>query len=259
MAKKMNKAASLPSIEIRNQNIVDLGLEDVERTRLEQKRTRLMSKTIVELKEILRARKQQVSGKKEVLVNRILGLEEKKLKSIQTSRAGRLLKRDIYEGNDLHENDSHAFLDSEALYHSRAEYRQYPLEEFSKLLDELRETHLEQKKLAAIDDELVMQQLEFIGGMATNDDRGFTSWPNHPGRKLLQQDISNEQHKKMKPNDLRLSRPEYWDLSKKEFRKRIDQEVLRIKQNNLNVLKWDEDDDSEEEVQEWSDSDSDNE
>ena len=261
MAKTNKKTvATLPPIQIRNQNVVDLGLEDVERTRLEQKRTRLMSKTIVELKEILRARKQKVGGKKAVLVNRILGLEEKKLDSIQNSRAARLLRRDIYEGNDLHDsNNDHEPLEPEAVYHTRAVYREYPLEAFSALLDELRAAHLEQKKLAANDDELVLEQLEFIGGMATTDNRGFTSWPNHPGRKLLQEDIANEQQKKMKPDELRLSRPEYWDLSKKEFRKRIDQEVLRIKQNNMNVLKWDEDDDSVEEVEEWSDDDSANE
>lgn len=237
-----------------NQHIVEFGHDEIERDRLEQKRIRLLGKTKQELQDILRARKQKVTGKKEVLVNRLLGIEAPtKQKKIENSAAARLLKDDIYEGRDLMISNQEP-LEADALYHTRTQFRRYPLDEFSKLLDSLREFHLTSKKLAEEDDRLVLKQLESIGGMAKIDKRGMTSWQFHPARKLLQEDIKNNLHLNRKPNELRLSREEYWDIPKKVFRQRIAQEVLRIKQNNYNdfLREENEDDSWADDASEWS-------
>ena len=249
------KPNNLPPIQVPD-NAIDLGFEEIEKARLEQKRNRLFSCTKHELVEILRAKKLRVGGKKAELVDRLLGLEHVQLKNIGTSHAAKLLKKDIYEGKDLHSFDdgTTSLLDPEAVYHSRSHYREYPLEEFSELLESLRSNHAEQKRLAAEDDRLVIQQLEHVKGMATVDDRGFTCWRIHPGRKMLERDVADNLHAIMKPEQLRLMREEYWSLSKKEFRQRIAQEVLRVKQNNLNAINWNEDDDTGDEFSEWSES-----
>lgn len=196
LGREEHTQATQPPISV-NQHIIDFGHGEIELARLEQKRIRLLSMTNKALKDILRARKQAVGGKKTDLVNRILGLEENKSnKRIQDSKAARILRRDIYEGNDLHRNGD--LLESDALYHTRAVYREYSLHNFSQLLDALRSEHQQNKKSAAHDDELVRKQLKHLNGMAVIDERGFTCWRVHPGRKLLEIDVANQEHKKKK-------------------------------------------------------------
>ena len=233
----MSRASqTLPPIQI-DQHITEYGHEEIERARLEQKRVRLMQKKKEDLRGILKSRGQAVTGNKDVLIQRILGIEKKKNeKKIYNTATGKLLRRDVYEGKDI-KNDGEP-MEEEAFYHSRPQFLSFPFEEFSEYLEKVRETHIKKKQSAAEDDALVLKQLEFLEGMAEVDSRGFTCWRSHPGRKLLQEDVANNLHKQMKPNDLRLSRQEYWGLSKKEFRKRIYQEELRVKQNNLNEINW---------------------
>ena len=251
------KQRDLRPIEI-DQHIVDFGLEDLERDRLEQKRVRLLGKTNDELQDICRSRGQKVGGNKMALVNRLLCLDDqKKKKKIEHSAAARLLKEDIYEGRDLMDSSKEP-LEADAMYHTRIQFRRYSLDEFAKLLEDLRQVHQTTKKKAEEDDKLVAHQLNYIGGMKRIDKRGIISWQFHPARKLLQDDIQNNRHLNKKPNDLRLEREEYWDLPKKYFRQKIRQEILRIKQNNYNEFQkqLNDDDSWADDISEWSEAES---
>lgn len=253
----------VPSVPLNiSQHIVDLGLEEVEVERLEHKRGLLRAMKVNELKAILRGRGQKVGGKKEELIARLLGLEKTKPKSIEKSCIPKLLLEDIFKGNDLQDNDGSP-MDAEALYHSRVQYRRYPLDEFADLLEKKREEYAENMAYATRIDELVAKQLNAIGGMAVTTNRGCISWRVHPAKELLRQDMEKGLHKSMSPALLFSTRDEYKTLhpdpstALKVFRQRIAQEQLRIKQNNWNRKKEEENDDDSrgDEVDEWSETD----
>lgn len=243
-------------------HIVDMGHGEMEMERLEVKRGKLRAMKVDELKAILKGRGQKVGGTKEVLILRLLGLEKKKSKAIEKSCVPKLLMKDIFEGNDLQDYDGSP-MEAEALYHTKDQYRRYPLEQFAELLQKKREEYAENMEHANSIDALVAQQLEAIGGMAEKTQQGYTSWRIHPAKELLRQDMEAGLHKSMSPALLFSTRDEYKslhpDLSKalKIFRKRIAQEELRTKQNRWNHRKAEQDDNDSrsDEADEWSEND----
>lgn len=252
---------STPQIPLEiDQHIIDMGHGEIERDRLERKRGLLRAMKVAQLQSILKARGQKISGNKESLIIRLLGLEKKKLKNIEKSCVPKLLMKDIFEGNDLQEYDGSP-MEAEALYHSREQYRRYPLEQFAELLVKKREEYAENMEHANHIDKLVMEQLESIGGMAETTQGGYLSWRVHPAKELLRQDMERGLHKSMSPALLFSTREEYKTLhadvsmALKIFRKRIAQEELRTKQNNWNHKKAQKDDNdsrAEEAPDEWS-------
>jgi hypothetical protein len=231
--------------------------DDIERTRLMQKEQRLLQKKNNELKKILKARGLKVGGKKSELIDRLLGREKKTLKPIEQSAAAKLLERDVFEENDIHNNKIP--MDAEAVYDMRPQYQKYSFEEFVNLLDLVRDKHKLTRKKAQTDDKRVRKQLNHLGGMEEQTFWGYQSWRNHPGKPLLRQDMDQGKHLTMKPSLLRDSRPEYSDLPYAVFRKRIAQETLARKQANYNAkvetaAACDSEDDL---VYEWSSSDDD--
>ena len=232
-----------------SQHVIDFGHGEVEKARLEEKRQRLLSRTNMELRAVLKTRRQAVSGNKDELINRLLGQEDNN-KSIENSRIAKLLEREIFNQSDRRINGSP--MEAEALYHSRGLYQQYSFEAFENLLDNLQAKDSKMRKKAAIDDASVVKQLEFIGGMEEITYWGYKSWRNHAGKPLLRQDIKDGLHKTMNPKELWRSRPEYKDL-KHVFGKRIQQEIRAIKQMNFNTLKEQEEAFDSSSDHEWSD------
>ena len=104
------------------------GHEVIEGARLKEKREKLNRKKVPELKEILRNRSQKVSGKKEELISQLLGQEEPaKKKKIEKSSAAKILKKIIYEQDDLLEDGTR--IEAEALYHIyHSEFQGYNFE-----------------------------------------------------------------------------------------------------------------------------------
>ena len=252
----------LPPIIV-DQHVIDLGHEEIEKARLEQKRIRLLTKPVAELKEILRSRGQKVGGNKNQLIFRLLGLEKDEVNKKEKRRVTNLLRKDIREGKDLHSHNG-SLLEVDAVYHSRSDFRKFNLQEFQTLLDEVREEHEKNTKQSSIDDKEVLDQLEFIGGMAERTHLGHKSWRVHPAKELLRQDLEAGKHLIMKPKNLHKSRPEYWKeeldgLPLKVFRKKIAQELLRTKQNNFNQRNDERENKglNDESLSEWSESSSD--
>ena len=244
------KESAADEIEI-DQHIINYGHGDIEKARLEHKRQKLNLLKTEELQAILRGRRQKISGTKGELIKRILGLEKTKLKRIDKSCVAKLLERDVREGNDVQMYDNSP-LEADALYHTRVQYRRYPLDDFAALLETIRESHTTKKELAAKDDKEVLEQLEYLEGMAEN------TWRTHPGKESLREAINDGKHKRMKPRELKAHfKSTFDDHTLKQFRDRIDQEVLRTKQNNWNKLeeKEAEADSEEEDLSEWSDDD----
>jgi hypothetical protein len=199
----------------------------------------------------------KVGRKKSELIDRLLGREKKTLKPIEQSAAAKLLQRDIFDENDLHNNKRP--MDAEAIYDFRPQYRKYSFEEFVSLLDLVRSKHKLMRQQAQKDDERVLKQLEHLGGMEERTFWGYLSWRNHPGKPLLRQDMDEGKHLTMAPSVLRDSRPEYSDLPYDIFRKRIGQETLARKQANYNAkVQAEAAFDSEDDLDyEWSSSDDD--
>ena len=224
---------------------------------MEQKEQWLLTKTNKELKAILKARKQKVSGNKGELIDRLLGREKKNLKPIAQSAAAKLLQRDIFEKKDRQDHDDSP-LDAEALFYLRVQYQRYPLDEFEALVVKLREKDTATRQQAAIDDEEVAKQLQHIGGMEEKTFWGYQSWRNHPGKPILRQQMDDALHLELGPSQLLLTHPvEYAGLDSKVLGKRIAQEIKARKQANYNARKeaMADDDSRGDDVSEWSEDD----
>ena len=57
--------------------------------------------------------------------------------------------------------------------------------------------------------------------------RGYPHWDTHAARELLEVDVANKLHEKMKPQKLRYTRNAYKEFSIDVFRKRVNQEAAK--------------------------------
>ena len=109
-----------------------------------------------------------------------------------------------------------------AIKESDKRFMQYP--NFEKYYRDLKKRVEEEKRIVRVDD---IAAEEHINNNLTSEKnaRGYQNWKRHPAKALLEVDVANKLHKKMKPKQLRKTRDEYKTIPVPIFGKRLDQEV----------------------------------
>ena len=82
----------------------------------------------------------------------------------------------------------------------------------------------EEKRIVRIDDIAAEEHMKNNPTPEMNA-RGYQNWKRHPAKALLEVDVANKLHKKMKPKQLRKTRDEYKTIPLPIFGKRLQREV----------------------------------
>ena len=181
-----------------------------------------------------------VSGRKSELIERLKnGVPPgPKPKAWQHSEAKKQLKRDLLDPK----SPIHG-MSVEAIRNSDTRYQQYP--NFAKYYKDLRKQVEEEKKQVRFDD---VRAREFRKNFPRNrlNERGYPHWDTHPAKQLLEKDVANKLHEKMKPCHLREKRGAYMDFPADVFAKRVYAEIDKqraarfwaYKRNNARMKKY---------------------
>jgi len=173
---------------------------------------------VKELKALLKARGQPVGGRKAELIDRLRNPNiGPKPKPWQHSQAKKDLKKALLNPTSPIHDMSIA-----AIKASDKRFMQYP--NFEKYYKDLKKRVEEEKRIVRIDD---IAAEEHINNNPTPEKnaRGYQNWKRHPAKALLEVDVANKLHKKMKPKQLRKTRDEYKTIPVDIFGKRVHQEV----------------------------------
>ena len=103
-------------------------------------------------------------------------------------------------------------------------YNQYP--NFEKYYRDLKEQVEVEKKTVQQDDAAAERHLRNNPRSRLNQ-RGYPHWDTHPAKSLLEKDVVNKMHQKMKPSQLRESRAAYKEFPADVFAKRVSREVYK--------------------------------
>jgi hypothetical protein len=132
-----------------------------------------------------------------------------------------LLKKDLKEGRISSDLPS-----AKEVYEMRSEYKAVPWQRFRDNLRNLRKKFVELKDRAKTDSAAVANDRNLFP-VDEGQNVGF-AYPRFGGseaERLLKLDVSNGEHKKMKPKELKLTRPEYEPFPPCVFAKHIHQEL----------------------------------
>ena len=173
---------------------------------------------VKELKALLKARGLPVTGRKAELIDRLRNPHTgPKPKPWQHSQAKKDLKKDLLNPNSPIHN-----MCIDAIKKSDKRYTQYP--NFNKYYKDLEKRVEEEKRIVRIDDIAAEEHMKNNPTPEMNA-RGYQNWKRHPVKALLEVDVANKLHKKIKPKQLRKTRDEYKTIPLPIFGKRLQQEV----------------------------------
>ena len=150
------------------------------------------------------------------------------VKPWQFSKAQQILKLDIKEGLiTLDRFDAltnpHATKAEEA-YKMRPEFQKYSLDKFEEYLESMR-VSIEKSKSRAIRDNNAVMQFREIHPKPPKNHRGEPRWEGSNAEELLKASMDEGNHKKMKPKELRKTKPEFQQYNPKTFSSHIEQEI----------------------------------
>jgi len=183
-------------------------------TALEQMKTK-------QLQALLKQKGLPVSGRKVELVQRLKNgsIGGPKPKPWQHSIAKKDLKRALLNpASPIHK------MSVVDIRNSDDRYKQYP--NFEKYYKELKERVEAEKKQVQQDDIAAERHMKH-NPRSTLNKRGYPHWDTHAAKSLLEVDIANKMHQKMKPSLLRDTRDEYKEFPVDVFAKRVNREVSK--------------------------------
>ena len=184
---------------------------------------------VKELKALLKERGLPVSGNKAELIDRLrYPLTGPKPKPWQHSQAKKDLKKDLLNRNSPIHN-----MCIDAIKESDERYMQYP--NFTKYYKDLKKRVEEEKRIVRVDEIAAKEHMKHNPTPKYNA-RGYQNWRRHPAKALLEVDIANKLHEKMKPKHLRKTRDAYKTISLPIFAKRVQREV--DKQRGAKYWAW---------------------
>ena len=177
--------------------------------------------TIKQLKSLLKKKGLPVTGRKADLIERLktgyISNGPKPNKPWQHSTAKKDLKRALLDPKSpIHGMSMKQIQASDNLY------KQYP--NFPNYYNDLKGRVAFERERVRLDDMLVQMHLRDCPRPACAN-RGYPHWNTHAAMKLLEVDVLNDLHKKMKPQELQKTRREYREFPKDVFSKRVSQEV----------------------------------
>ena len=174
---------------------------------------------VKELQSLLKQQGLPVTGRKPELIERLkMGpIKGPKPKPWQHCQAKKDLKRALLDST----SPIHG-MSMDAIRNADARYKQYP--NFPKYYEDLKVQVAMEKKNVREDDVAVE---EFMKNNPRSDlnKRGYPHWDTHAAKKLLEVDVANGLHEKMKPRELRRTREEYKEFPRDVFVKRVNREV----------------------------------
>ena len=174
-----------------------------------------------ELQDLLKKRKMSTSGKKLVMVDRLLGREKGKAKKWKKSLGQSLLQRLINnERSKVHT------MEADEIWNSEPIFQQYPFEKFEEYVTTLKAAAVKEKEIATINEEEIWKEiLAYPRGYLT--DRGLPFWDTHDAKSLLDEDVRDGTADRLKPKELRETRQPYREFPLDVFRPHIYQERRR--------------------------------
>ena len=180
--------------------------------------------TKTELQGLLRKRKMKTTGKKSVLINRLLGKDGGKAKEWKKSLAKSLLSSLINnKKSKIHHMTAEEIWDSDPIF------QQYPFDKFEEYLTTLQKAAANEEEIALInDDEFWTEMIAYPRDIVT--DRGVPYWDSHPASSLLAEDVRDGTADMIKPKELHQMRIQYTEFPLKVFRQHIYQERRRLRE-----------------------------
>ena len=103
-------------------------------------------------------------------------------------------------------------------------YKQYP--NFPKYYKDLTERVALEKERVKLDDVVARRHMRDFPRSSLNK-RGYPHWDTHAAKELLEVDVANKLHERMKPRKLRDTRDAYKEFPKDVFTKRVNQEAAK--------------------------------
>jgi hypothetical protein len=180
--------------------------------------------TNTELQGLLRKRKMKTTGKKSVLINRLLGKDGGKAKEWKKSLAKSLLSSLINnKKSKIHHMTAEEIWDSDPIF------QQYPFDKFEEYLTTLQKAAANEEEIALInDEEFWKEMIAYPRDVVT--DRGIPYWDSHPASSLLAEDVRDGTADMIKPKELHKMRTQYLEFPLKVFRQHIYQERRRLRE-----------------------------
>ncbi|KAL7458959.1 hypothetical protein ACHAWC_011745 [Mediolabrus comicus] len=189
--------------------------------------------TVEELKAKLRERCLKVSGKKQELIDRLLGREisTKKKVAWQKSKAKCLLQQSLLD------QKSHIHGKSvEDIHASHEWFQEYPLDKFRKYYEALKTSSGRHQTIVEEDNRIIRSEIQNFP-RKDKTCRGRYWWDTHEAKIKLKEDVAQGKHLTTKPKQLWLSRKIYQDFALSVFRGHIYQEKRRQKELPLRVAR----------------------
>eukprot|EP00985_Skeletonema_marinoi_P027967 scaffold23650_cov205-Skeletonema_marinoi.AAC.2 len=195
-------------------------------------REELQLLTVAQLRIKLKAVGLKVSGKKDVLIDRLLNpnLHRKKPQDWRKSKAKALLKKLLQnKESDIHN------MTPRQIYKSHAWYQEYPFERFKDNLATLQHDVKSNWSLVEEDIKIVREELKNFP-QANQSCRGYPRWDKHPAKLLLRQDIKDGKYELGTAKEFQETRDEYRDFPPSVFRSHIHQERRRQREMPMKVV-----------------------
>ena len=189
--------------------------------------------TVAELKKRLKELQLPVSGKKAVLINRLLGREKStaKVTEWKKSKAKVLLSKLISdEKSKIHT------MTPVQIHKSHPWFCVYNFGKFKGYLETIQGANEKLRNIVKQDEEDILSELTaFPRKEVTN--RGIPFWDSHIARALLEKDVRDGKAEEMKPKMLWKSRREYKDFPEEIFSKHVHQEKRRQREEPGWIIK----------------------
>ena len=188
--------------------------------------------TCKQLRELLKARGLKLSGRKEVLIDRLLGREQDdKADWIKWNKSvpQRIILNDLVRGALPLDEEGLSAVDAWEFYYSnRPEFVDVVFRQFEARLKDHRK-QVKRDRLRAEQEYNMMCHDRALHQRPIVNHRGEPVYDLHPAKVLLREDVENGRHLGIAPKDFWLTRPEYQEFELKSFRHRIYQEIRRKK------------------------------
>jgi hypothetical protein len=184
----------------------------------------LKTLTNTELQGLLRKRKMNTTGKKSVLINRLLGKDGGKAREWKKSLAKSLLSSLINnKKSKIHHMTAEDIWDSDPIF------QQYPFDKFEEYLTTLQKAAANEEEIALINDEEFWKEMIAYPRDAVTD-RGIPYWDSHPASSLLAEDVRDGTADMIRPKELHKMRIQYLEFPLNVFRQHIYQERRRLRE-----------------------------
>jgi hypothetical protein len=172
-----------------------------------------------------------VSGRKQELIDRLLGRGPTKVTDWKKSKAKVILSSLIDD-----ENSSVHRMTAEEIHNSHPLFKTYKLEKFKGYLETLQKAAENLRNIVREDEREIWSEL-IAFPRAEMTIRGYPFWDTHDARDLLEKDVKDGKANRLAPSELRKTREEYKEFPPLVFCRHVQQERRRQREPSGWVVK----------------------